>query len=207
MNITIIGAGNVGHALAGAWRKAGHHITVAVRDPSGGKAAELKKDGFQVAAVGAAAVKDAAVILLAVPWDGVPAAIHELGPLDGKIVVDATNPLTAKLDLALGFNDSAGETVARLAKGANVVKAFNTTGAGNMANAGYSGGKLMMAVAGDDAAAKKTVMGLASDIGFEPVDAGPLAMSRQLEPLAVLWIKLAYAQGQGLDFGFGMLRR
>jgi len=127
--------------------------------------------------------------------------------LDGKVLVDATNPLTPTLDLALGFTDSAGETVARLAKGARVVKAFNTTGAGNMANTAYPGGKLMMAVAGDDAEAKKTVMGLASDIGFDPMDVGPIAMSRQLEPAAVLWIKLAYAQQQGPNFGFSILRR
>jgi len=78
-------------------------------------------------------------------------------PLDGKIVVDATNPLTRDLELALGFDDSAGETVARLAPRARIVKAFNTTGSGNMADSRYGGGKLMMAIAGDDAAAKNVV--------------------------------------------------
>lgn len=206
MNITIIGAGNVGRALATAWRNAGHQVTVAVRNPNDAKLADLKQQGISVVAVDGAA-KGADVIVLALPWSAVAPTLAALGPLDGKIVADATNPLNASLDLALGFNDSAGETVARLAKGARVVKAFNTTGASNMANASYPGGKLMMAVAGDDAEAKKTVMGLASDIGFAPVDAGPLAMSRQLESLAVLWIKLAYAQQQGMNFGFALLRR
>ena len=64
-----------------------------------------------------------------------------------------------------------------------------------------------MPLAGDDADAKKTVMALASDLGFDPVDTGPLAMSRYLEPLAMLWINLAYAQGMGREFGFAMLRR
>ncbi len=206
MNISIIGAGNVGRALAGAWRKAGHDITVGVRDPGDAKVADLKQEGLKLTDVGTAA-RGADVIVLAVPWGAVEATVAALGNLDGKIVVDATNPLTQSLDLALGFGDSAGETVGRLAKGARVVKAFNTTGAGNMANTQYRGGKVMMAVAGDDAGAKKTVMTLASDIGFDPVDAGPLTMSRQLEAAAVLWIKLAYAQGQGTDFGFAILRR
>lgn len=206
MNITIIGSGNVGRALGEGWRKAGHSVTFAAREPSGAKAAELKKAGFTVVATADAAT-GADVIVLATPWDAVPASIKALGALAGKIVVDATNPLTAKLELALGFSDSAGETVARLASGARVVKAFNTTGANNMADSKYPGGKLMMPVAGDDGLAKTTVMSLATDLGFEPIDFGPLAMSRHLEPMAMAWIKLAYAQGMGREFGFAVLKR
>jgi len=205
MNITIVGSGNVGRALGNGWKKAGHSVTFAARDPMGAKAAELERDGFAVAPQGDAGKAEA--IVLAVPWTGLEATVRALGDLAGKIVIDATNPLTANLELALGFSDSAGETVARLAKGARVVKAFNTTGANNMADSHYSGGKIMMPVAADDAAAKETVMALAADLGFEPVDAGPLAMSRHLEPLAMLWIKLAYAQGMGREFGFAVLRR
>src|ERR1041385_4185660 len=183
MNITIVGSGNVGRALATGWKKAGHSVTFAARDPAGAKAAELRQDGYAVAPQA----------------DGAKSA--------DVIVVAATNPLTANLELALGFSDSAGETVARLASGAKVVKAFNTTGANNMANSKYAAGKIMMPVRGDDAAAKKTVMGFAADLGFEPVDAGPLAMSRHLEPMAMTWIKLAYAQGMGREFGFGILKR
>ena len=205
MNITIVGSGNVGRALGGGWKKAGHSVTFAAREPAGAKSAELKRDGFAVAPQAEASKAD--VVVLAVPWTGIEATIAALGNLSGKVLVDATNPLTANLELALGFSDSAGETVARLAKGARVVKAFNTTGANNMANSKYAAGKLMMPVAGDDAAAKKTVMALAADLGFEPVDAGPLAMSRHLEPMAMFWIKLAYAQGMGREFGFAMLKR
>src|SRR5919202_219555 len=124
--------------------------------------------------------------------------------LAGKIVVDAVNPLAPDMSLAIGHDDSAGETVARLATGARVVKAFNTTGANNMADSSYDGGKLMMPVAGDDAEAKRIVMSLASELGFEPIDTGPLAMSRHLEPMAMVWIKLAIAQKMGRNFGFAL---
>src|SRR3954464_6435174 len=202
MIITIVGSGNVGRARGEAWKKAGHRIDFAARDPASDKAAELKAQGFGVVALNAA--RNADVVVLAIPWSGVEATLAALA-LPGKVLVDATNPLTANLELALGFSDSAGETVARLSPRARVVKAFNTTGAGNMANSLYPGGKIMMPIAGDDAEAKKIVMSLASDLGFEPVDAGPLAMSRHLEPMAMLWIKLAYAQGMGTEFGFSIL--
>jgi predicted dinucleotide-binding enzyme len=76
-----------------------------------------------------------------------------------------------------------------------------------MADSNYPGGKLMMALAGDDAAAKNSVMALVAELGFDPIDTGPLAMSRYLEPLAMLWINLAYAQQLGPNIGFALLRR
>ena len=206
MNIVIAGSGHVGRALADGWRKAGHNVSFVTREADSPKAAELKNEGFGVVALSAAG-QAADVVVLAVPWSGAEMTVEALRPLAGKILIDATNPLTAKLELALGFDYSGGEVVARIVPRARVVKAFNTTGAGNMANSHYPGGKLMMPVAGDDAAAKQTVMALASDLGFEPVDVGPLTMSRVLEPMALAWIKLAYAQGMGREFGFAILRR
>src|SRR5256885_1219410 len=102
MNITICGSGNVGRALAGGWEKAGHSVTFAARDPNGAKAAELKKDGYAVAPQ-ADAARSADVIVLATPWDATAATIKALGSLAGKVAVDATNPLTAKLELAPAF--------------------------------------------------------------------------------------------------------
>jgi predicted dinucleotide-binding enzyme len=205
MNITIVGSGNVGRALAGGWRKAGHAITFAAREPDGAKAAELKRQGFGAVPLDGAAAT-AGVIVLAVPWSAVATTIAALGPLAGKVLIDTTDPLKSTRELAVGFTDSGGETVARLS-GARVVKAFSTTGAANMADSAYPGGKLMMAIAGDDVAAKQIVMALAADLGFDPVDTGPLTMCRYLEPLAMLWINLAYAEGLGPDIGFALLRR
>jgi predicted dinucleotide-binding enzyme len=197
MHIAIVGGGNVGQALGSAWKAAGHKITFAARDLKSSNAVKLKAAGYDL--VPLAGAEKAEVILLAIPWQGVEQAIKSLGPLAGKIVIDATNPLTADLELAIGHNDSAGETVARLAQGARVVKAFNTTGAENMDKAGDFPSKPAMFVASDDAEAKKTVEKLAKEIGFEPVDAGPLKASRYLEPMAMQWIKLAFS-GMGVQF-------
>ena len=71
----------------------------------------------------------------------------------------------------------------------------------------YAGGILAMPVAGDDVEAKRVVMALAADLGFEPVNVGALAMSRHLEALAVVWIQLAYTQKKGTGFGFALLAR
>jgi predicted dinucleotide-binding enzyme len=206
MDIVIVGAGNVGRALGDGWIRAGHKVTYAVRDPGKPELAALKQQGASVIlATGAATAGD--VIALTVPWPAVDASLKGLGSLAGKIVVDATNPLTPDFSLAIGHSDSAGETVARRAPGARVVKAFNITGSNNMADSRYPGGKLVMLVAGDDSEAKQVVLTLASDLGFEAIDAGPLIMSRYLEPMAMVWIKLAIAQKMGRSFGFAMLRR
>jgi predicted dinucleotide-binding enzyme len=206
MDIVILGAGNVGRALAGAWAKEGHNVMLAVRDSSRRDFEDLESEGVRLVDTKGAA-KDGDVIIVAVPWNAVAQALKEAGSLKGKIVVDATNPLTPDYTLAIGHTDSAGETIARLAAGAKVVKAFNTTGAHNMADSDYPGGQLVMPVAGDDTPAKETVIKLAADLGFDAIDVGPLAMSRYLEPMAMLWIKLATSQKMGTGIGFALLKR
>jgi predicted dinucleotide-binding enzyme len=88
-----------------------------------------------------------------------------------------------------------------------VVKIFNTTGANNMENSKYRVGAVVMFYRGDDAGAKKTAAELAADLGFDPINAGGLAIARLREPLAMLWIHLAYAQRMGRDFAFSIVRR
>jgi predicted dinucleotide-binding enzyme len=87
-----------------------------------------------------------------------------------------------------------------------VVKIFNTTGYNNMANPVYPDGAATMFYCGDDAGAKATAHRLAADLGFDPVDAGPLRQARLLEPLALLWISLA-VHGAGRDIAFRLMRR
>jgi 8-hydroxy-5-deazaflavin:NADPH oxidoreductase len=210
MQIAILGTGNVGAALGQRWAAAGHDIVFGVRQPGAAKvAAVVKKAGARARAV---AVREAAagadVVVLATPFGAAQQAIAECGNLGGKIVIDCNNPLLADLSgLTVGHEDSAGEMVARWAKGAKVVKTLNTTGSGNMLDPRYGRESLSMFLCGDDADAKKVVTGLVAELGFEPIDAGPLRQARCLEPLAMLWISMAYQFGQGLNFGFRVVRR
>lgn len=210
MKIAIIGAGNVGAALGKAWAGKGHEVIYAAHSPDSPKVraavsasgANAKSDTF------ANAVAAAEVVLLAVPAGEAEGIVRNLGALNGKVILDATNPLNADFTgLSVGFSDSNGERVARAASGAKVVKVFNCTGAGNMANPAYKDGATTMFFAGDDAQAKQTAAKLASDCGFDPVDAGPLKNARLLEPLAMLWIHLAYGAGMGPDIAFRLMRR
>jgi predicted dinucleotide-binding enzyme len=206
MRIAIIGAGNVGGALGTRWTQRGHEVVFGSRDPHSEKMQKL------LAATGAGAagirdaVADAAVVVLATPWDATQGCIVAAGDLTGKIVLDATNPLQ-NMQLALGHTTSAAEQVTVWADGAAVVKAFNSTGAGNMLNPDYAGQKPTMFLCGNNASAKQVIGGLIEEIGFEAVDAGPLTSARYLEPLAALWITLAYAQGLGPNIAFKLLRR
>ena len=207
--IAVIGTGNVGSALGSALGAAGHEIVYGSRSPDSDSArSALERTPGARADSPAQAAAAAAVVILAVPWPSVQETIEELGDLDGRILVDAVNPLKPDLSgLAVAGEDSAGERLAALVPGAHVVKAFNTTGSDNLHDPRYADGALAMLICGEDAAAKETVAGLARDIGFDVVDAGGIEASRRLEALALLWIGLAYGQGQGPTFGFRVIHR
>lgn len=207
MKIGIIGAGNVGGALGRGWVRAGHAVTFGVRDAADPKVAKLREAGARAASV-AEAAKGAEVVVLATPWEATEDAMREAGDLAGKIVFDCTNPLLPQLaGLAHGDDTSGAEMVAGWATGARVVKVFNTTGANNMANPDFHGMAATMFYCGDDGEAKAAAHRLAADLGFDPVDAGALDQARLLEPLALLWIRLAYVQKQGRDIAFKLMKR
>jgi 8-hydroxy-5-deazaflavin:NADPH oxidoreductase len=142
------------------------------------------------------------------PWPATKDAIQAAGNLAGKVVVDCTNPLKPDFTgLALGYTTSGAERVAQWAKGAKVFKAFNQTGFNIMGNPAFDGRRAVIFVCGDDDAQKPTVLKLATDIGFEAIDAGNLVIARLLEPYGMLWIHLALARGLGRDFAFVLHRR
>ena len=149
----------------------------------------------------------AGVLLIATPWPATREALLSLGDLGGKVVIDATNPLLDLDTLALGTTTSAAEQVAAWAPGARVVKALNTVGYQVMDNPVFGDSRALLFYCGDDAGAREAVHRLAEEIGFDPLDAGPLRMARSLEPYALLWIHLAVKGGFGLEFAFRMLRR
>jgi predicted dinucleotide-binding enzyme len=206
MNIAIIGAGNVGRALGNGWAK-DHRVTFGVRDPASPKYADLDPAMFGVAPVDDA-VKSADAIVLATPWDATRAAIAACGPLAGRVLLDATNPLLPNLaGLDQPGGKSGGQQVAEWAQGAKVVKVFNTTGYNNMAEPRYGDARSMMLYCGDDAAAKQIAKRLAEDLDFDAVDFGPLANAGYSEHLAMAWTWLALMGGLGREIGFGLMRR
>jgi len=208
MKISILGAGNVGMALARALLRAGQPVTLGVLDPAR-YAEAVAALGPQATLTGSdEAIERGELVILAVPYAAALAIAAASADWQGRVLVDATNPLAPGLaGLSLGTTTSGAEQIAERAHGARVVKAFNSTGAENMADSRYPQGTPMMAVAGDDAAAREQVLALATLIGFDAVDFGPLSAARLIEPMAMAWIHLAFKQGQGRQFAFARLRR
>jgi NADPH-dependent F420 reductase len=209
MRIAIIGTGSVGTALARNATRAGHEVVFGSRDPAGERAAAatVAAPGTTVAGI-ATAVRGADVVILATPYDAATDALDAAGPLDGVIVVDCTNPIAPGLSgLSVGTTSSGAEVIAAHVPAARVVKAFNTTGAENLADPSYPGGPIVLPICGDDADAKQVVTTLARDLGFAVVDVGPLSGARYTEPFAMLWITLAVRGGLGRDFAFALVHR
>lgn len=192
MRIAIIGKGNVGTALAAALKRCGHEIKFGHRDP---------KEPVREAA------KWGEIIILAVPYEAVPDAAKHVGPAaDGKPLIDVTNALSETWDLALGFTTSAAEELQKILPNAHVVKAFNTVFSQNQSSGKISGERLTAFIAGDDPVSKQAVMQLAKDIGFDPVDSGPLKSSRYLEPMGKLIIDLGYTLKMGTKIGLRLVK-
>jgi hypothetical protein len=180
--------------------RAGHDVIVGARDRSKGEPVA----GARRATI-AGAIQQAEVVALTVPWAAALEVVSSVADWGGKVLIDCTNPIGQGFELTAGFSTSGGEQVAAQARNARVVKAFNTTGFGNMENPVYEGKATFMPFCGDDEAACTTVRQLVQDVGFDPVFVGPLKVARYLEPFAMLWITIAMKQGR--DFAFALLRR
>ena len=203
MQVTVIGAGNMGRGIGHRLVAGGHSVTIVDRDPE--ETEQLMKElrgaaerGATVEAAGPGAELRGEGVVLAVYYPGNLEIARDLGErLAGKVVVDISNPLNQTFDaLATAPGTSAAEELAeRAPSGARVVKAFNTTFSGTLVEGQVAGQPLDVLIAGDDEEAKETVAQLVGDGGLRAIDVGPLERARQLEGLGFLGITLQLPLG------------
>ncbi|HEY7752907.1 MAG TPA: NAD(P)-binding domain-containing protein [Steroidobacteraceae bacterium] len=203
--IAMIGTGSVGGALGPRFAGLGERIVYGSRTPGEERVQNLvARTGERASAMAPdAAARACGMIVLAVPWSAVEATVKSFGSLDGKLIVDVTNPLGVldgvEVEAPLPA-PSMGEFVQSLAPGARVVKAFNTIYYTVMAHPSTAGGPVSVLISGDDAPAKARVAGLAKGIGFEPVDVGPLRTARYTEAMALLLVSRLVSGQRPFDF-------
>jgi 8-hydroxy-5-deazaflavin:NADPH oxidoreductase len=205
VRIGIIGAGRLGGTLAERLVDAGHDLTL-----GGGASAQEAGSRLGIPARSAAdAAAFGEVVVLAVPFDAVDDALAAARPPEGQVLWSCVNALKPDYSgLAVGFDTSAAEQVARRASRARVVAAIppfaEALASGGLA---YDRGLVpSVFLCGDDGEAKEIVASLVVDLGAHPVDAGPLAAARLVEPAMMLLVSIAYA-GVPRDVGLRLLER
>ena len=198
MDVTIIGTGNMARGIATRALDGGHAVTLLGTEAGHAEALAGELNGE----VGTGTVGDpiqGEVAVLAIPYGAIGDVLGRYeGRLDGKVVVDITNPVDLStfqpVEVPAG---SAAQEVAQKAPGAKVAKAFNTTFAGTLVEGKVQGEPLDVLIASDDDTAKSVVGQIAKDGGLRPVDAGPLARAHELEALGYLHMALQDPLGTG----------
>jgi 8-hydroxy-5-deazaflavin:NADPH oxidoreductase len=188
-NLSILGTGNMGQAIASIAAKGGHSVQ------------QLGENDTNTAVTGE-------VVVLAVPYPAVADVIAQRGEqLAGKIVVDITNPLNFETfdSLVVPADSSAAAEIAAALPSSRVLKAFNTTFAGTLA-AGIVGPlTTTVLIAGDDADAKSTLADIVTSGGLNAIDAGSLKRARELEAVGFLQLALAANEKVSWTGGFGVI--
>ena len=203
MDITIIGTGNMARGIATRALAGGHAITLLGTEREKAQALAEELDGDVRAGQPGDPIQGD-VVVLAVWYQAVDSVLATYGDqLDGRIVVDITNPVDpetyAPLTLEAG---SVAQEIAGAVPGARVVKAFNTTFAGTLVKGAVAGQPLDVFLAGDDEEAKRLVAQLAADGGLRPIDAGPLALAHHVEALGYLNMAIQPALGTNYASAF-----
>ena len=192
LKVGIIGKGHVGNSIGSGLTRAGYEVKFGHRDPKE-PVAEAAKWGE--------------VIILAVPHENADDARAAIKPFaDGKIVIDVMNAIGENSELAISCTTSSAEETQKKLPKAKVVKAFNTVFASSQSTGKIGGEQLTAFMAGNDEKAKQTVAQLTHDIGFDPVDCGPLKAARYLEAMAILIINLGYTYGMGNKIGYKLVK-
>ena len=196
MRIGILGSGAVGPALARGLAGHGHEVRIGTR--------RAEVDGLSTGSPQEVA-GNADLVVLAVRGEVAVEVVSGLtAELDGKVLVDATNPLGPQ-GMFVGTTDSLGEQVQRAVPGARVVKAYNTVGNALMVDPDLPGGPPTMFLAGNDPAAKATVTGLLEETGWDVADLGGIEASRWLEAMCMAWVAYGRTSG-GWGHAFKLLR-
>jgi predicted dinucleotide-binding enzyme len=204
MNITIVGAGNIGGALAQGWAKKGHRIFFGVRNPAMFKANRLLTEYPTITAHSVSEAAQAGdLIVVSVPAKAVVEVATQLGPVTGKYIIDATNGSIGTPDYP-----NAVQALKVLTGCTDVVKCFNTTGFENLIDPVYQGESTAMFMAGSSKEAKETVLLLARELGFaDCYDLGDDTKIDLVEQLAFVWITLAFSGGLGRHFALKVVTR
>jgi predicted dinucleotide-binding enzyme len=194
MNIGVVGSGVVAQTLAAGFEKLGHHARMGTRDQQ-----KLQEWSTQNRGVSLGSFSEAAafgeIVVLAVKGSAAAQALGLAGTgnLAGKVVIDATNPITdappenGVLKFFTSLDDSLMEQLQREFPDARMVKAFNSVGSYNFIDPKFSNGRPTMFICGNDAAAKATVADLLDQVGWEFADMGEVIAARAIEPLCMLW--------------------
>ncbi len=209
MKVAIIGTGNMGTGLGRQFAAAGHEVIVGSRDPE-----RARSKAEEIGAIGHGSYEDATAraeaFLLAVNWWDIEGVFPQLGDVDGKILIDCTNPYrdnTYSIPADLGGRAGA-EVIQERLSGARVVKAWNHVYAQIVNSSPDFGGRAAsVLLASDDAQAKEAVARLARDAGYDPWDAGPLWSAFNVEKVAAVMITIAYVVGTGTDQALKLISR
>jgi 8-hydroxy-5-deazaflavin:NADPH oxidoreductase len=204
-SISIIGLGNIAKALADRALAGGNAVEIIGRDRAKADEVAAALGGATVGTSGAAPAGE--IVVLAVPYASAAAVVREYGDaLDGKVIVDITNPITPDFTGFVTPEGSSGaqEIAKAVPAGAHVVKAFNTLFANVLATGTAEGRPLDVFIAGDDAHAKARVSAFIESLGLRPMDAGQLPMARALENAALLQLGLVANSVKHTNFALGV---
>jgi predicted dinucleotide-binding enzyme len=202
MRIGILGSGLMGGKLGTLFARAGHEVVFSYAR-SRGKLETLAREAGNGARAGTPreAVQDADALLFAVHWNRMDDVLRQAGDLSGKVLVTCSLPMDDDdTGLIVAHTSSGAEVLARKATGARVVSAFGTVPSEVLFavfEARDIEGRPSLVYCGDDEGAKTIAARLIRDVGFDPVDAGPLQVARSIEPFTMLIAKLAYDGNDG----------
>jgi len=206
MRIGILGSGLMGGKLGTIFARAGHDVVFSYSHTKA-KLEKLARDAGGQARAGtpAEAAKDADALLLAVHWSRVDDVLKKAGDLSGRVIVSCSLPMNANdTGLVIANTSSGSEALAKKVPKAHVVSSFNTVPsevlfsvAGGGRREGRGAARPSLVYCGDNARAKKVAAQLITDVGFEPIDAGPLRIARYTEPFTLLVAQLAYEGDRG----------